>query len=259
MSFHTLQGELERRWNQALQTVAELEEAFGAVVVEPGLSAEERERLLAIGAELACVWKDPASSGELKKRIARMLVKEVVVFDEKHRIRAVVHWQGGAHTEVKVARLSARDSGRPTAVDMVEIVRGLARQLSDRFLTQVLNRPKVPTAKGHTWNEARVRAIRHGYEIAVYQEGEREGRGELNMLEAARELKVDRGVIRAMIEGGRLPASQVCRFAPWMIRREDLQSPSVQRELEQGRSHCPCAKNQNQLSLEINDVAASVL
>jgi Recombinase/Resolvase, N terminal domain/Recombinase zinc beta ribbon domain len=252
-------GELERRWNQALQRAAELEEALGAVVVEPGLSAEERERLVGLGSELACVWKDPETSGELKKRIARMLVKEVVVFDEQRRIRAVVHWQGGAHTEVKVARLSVRDSGQPTAVDTVEIIRGLARQLPDRFITRVLNRLRIPTAKGHTWNEARVRAIRHGYEIAVYQEGEREGRGELNMLEAARELKVDRGIIRALIESGHLPASQVCAYAPWVIGREDLMSPKVQRARPQEGHHFPCAKNQNQLSLEINDVAASAL
>jgi len=109
------------------------------------------------------------------------------VFDERRQIRAVVHWQGGAHTELTVGRLSFRDSGSPTATDTLEIIRGLARQLPDRLITQVLNRLKIPTAKGHTWNEARVRAIRHGYQIAVYEEGEREGRGELNMLEAARE------------------------------------------------------------------------
>lgn len=141
----------------------------------------------------------------------------------------------------------------------MEIIRGLARQLPDRRITQVLNRLKIPTAKGHTWNEARVRAIRQGYEIAVYQEGEREGRGELNMVEAARELKVDRGVIRALIEEGHLPASQVCPHAPWIIRRDDLTNATVQRALQQGRPHFPCAKNQNQLSLQINDIAASVL
>ncbi len=252
-------GELERRWNQALQRVAELEEALRAVVVEPDLSLEEREDLLGLGSELGRVWNDPETPGELKKRIARLLVKEVVVFDERNRIRAVVHWQGGAHTELTVGRLSFRDSASPTATDTVEIIRGLARQLSDRLITQVLNRLKIPTAKGHTWNEARVRAIRHGYQIAVYEEGEREGRGELNMLEASRELKVDRGVIRALIEAGVLPASQVCQCAPWVIRREDLLSPKVQRALQQGRFHSSCAKNQNQLSLQINDIGASAL
>ena len=252
-------SELERRWNEALQRVSRLEEELSAVVVEKALSAQERETLMALGADVACAWNDPETSGELKKRIARMLVKEVVLFDERRHIRAVVHWQGGIHTELTVARLSVRDSGQPTAVDTVEIIRGLARQLPDRFTTQVLNRLKIPTAKGHTWNEARVRAIRHGYEIAVYQEGEREGRGELNMLEAAREFKVDRGLIRALIEGGQLPASQVCRYAPWVIRREDLMTPNVQRALHPGRHYFPCAKNQNQLSLQINDIAASAL
>ena len=123
----------------------------------------------------------------------------------------------------------------------------------------MLNRRKIPTAKGHTWNEARVRAIRHGYQIAVYEEGERDGRGELNMLEAARELKVDRGVIRALIEAGVLAASQVCQCAPWVIRREDLISPKVQRALQQGRGQFPCAENPNQLSLQINDIGASAL
>ena len=115
---------------------------------------------------------------------------------------------------VPEATISARGKdvvvigGGDTGTDCVgSSIRGLARQLPDRFITRVLNRVKIPTAKGHTWNEARVRAIRHGYEIAVYQEREREGRGELNMLEAARELKVDRGLIRALIESGQLPAS----------------------------------------------------
>ena len=252
-------GELERRWNEALQRVALLEEAFRAVVVERELPAEERQTLMALGADLACVWNDPETSGELKKRIGRMLVKEVVLFDEQRSIRAVVHWQGGAHTELKVARLTLRDAGAPTAVDTVETIRGLARQIPDRFITQVLNRLKIPTAKGHTWNEVRVRAIRHGYDIPVYQDGERERRGELNMLEAARELKVDRGVIRALIESGHLPASQVCPQAPWVIRRDDLMNANVQRALRQGRTHRPCAENQNQLPLQINDVGASVL
>ena len=252
-------GELERRWNQALQRVAELEEALRAVVIEPALALEERKDLLGLGSELGRVWNDPEAPGELKKRIARLLVKEVVVFAERNRIRAVVHWQGGAHTELTVERLSCRDSASPTPTDTVEIIRGLARQLPDRLITQVLNRLKVPTAKGHTWNEARVRAIRHGYQIAVYEEGEREGRSELNMLEAAGELQVDRGVIRALIGAGVLAASQVCQYAPWVIRREDLLSPKVQRALHQGRSQFPCAENQNQLSLQINDIGVSAL
>ncbi len=244
-------SELERRWNETLLKVARLEEQLQAVVVEDPVSAQERQALLVLGEDLAGVWDNPATSGELKKRIARTLVKEVVLFAEARVIKALVHWQGGEHTELRVARLSRRDSASPTSTDTVEIIRGLARQMADRFIANLLNRLKIPTARGHTWNEARVRAIRHGYEVAVYQEGERERRGELNMLEAARHLGVERRVIDGLIKAGHLPAWQVCAYAPWVIRQRDLDSTPVQAALRQGGSRAPCAGNEKQLPLKI--------
>ena len=244
-------SELERRWNEALRRVTELQEELRAVVVEDVVSAEERATLMELGSDLSCVWNDTSTSSELKKRIARMLVKEVILFDEQQSIKAIVHWQGGEHSELKVPRLSYRDSSTPTAVDTIEIIRALSRQLPDCLITKVLNRLKIPTAKGHTWNEARVRAIRHGYDIAVYQEGERKQRGDLNMLEAAHHLGVQRGVIRTLIEAGYLPASQACAYAPWVIRTDDLTSAKVQQILKQGKIRVPCAQNEDQLSLEI--------
>ncbi len=163
-------SELERRWDEALLRVACLEEELQAVVVEDAVSAEERQALLALGQDLAGVWDNPATSPEVKKRIARTLVKEIVLFDEAHSIKAIVHWQGGDHTKVQVPRLTYRESASPTDTDTVEIIRALARQMADRFIARVLNRLKIPTAKGYTWNE-RVCAIRHGYHIAVYQDG----------------------------------------------------------------------------------------
>lgn len=244
-------SELERRWNETLLRVAGLEEQLQAVVVEDPVAEEEREALLALGEDLAGVWENPATSAEVKKRIARTLVKEIVLFEETRGIKALVHWQGGEHTELRVPRLTHRESGSPTSTDTVQIIRGLARQMADRFIARVLNRLKIPTAKGHTWNEARVRAIRHGYDIAVFQNGEREHRGELNMLEAAKQLGVERRVISELIKAGHLPASQVCTHAPWVIRREDLDSAQVQGALRRGRLRAPCAETQKQLPLNI--------
>jgi hypothetical protein len=215
---------------------------YRAVVVEDPVSAEERQALLALGQDLAGVWDNPATSAEVKKRIARMLVKEIVLFEEERGIKAMVHWQGGQHTELRVPRLSYGESASPTSTDTVETIRALARQMQDRFIARVLNRRKIPTAKGHTWNEARVRAIRCGYEITVYQAGERESRSELNILEAAKELKVEWCVIGELIKAGYLPASQVCAYAPWVIRRKDLNSAQVRAALRQGKLCAPCVQ-----------------
>jgi len=101
-----------RRWNEALVKVASLEEELQALVVEDPVSVEERQALLALGQDLAGVWDNPATSPAVKKRIARTLVKEIVLFDEAGSIKAVVHWQGGEHTEVRVPRLTIEKAPR---------------------------------------------------------------------------------------------------------------------------------------------------
>lgn len=243
-------GELERRWNDALEALHSIEDELNSITQEEPLCAEEREELLALGEELDRVWNNSETSSELKKRITRLLVKEVVLFEEPPHVRAVVHWQGGEHTEIKVKRLTYRDSSSPTDTNTIEIIRALARQTSDQFIPCILNRLKIRTAKGLTWNEARVRAIRCGYNIPVYKEGEREERGELNVKEAAEKLNVSRDVIARLIKNGLLPASQVCKDAPWVIKQEDLQNPQVRNALHKRRFHAPCEVSKDQLSLE---------
>jgi hypothetical protein len=54
--------ELERRWNEALQGVSNLEEGLRAIVVKDGVSDEKRQTLLALGKDFACVWDNPATS-----------------------------------------------------------------------------------------------------------------------------------------------------------------------------------------------------
>jgi DNA invertase Pin-like site-specific DNA recombinase len=244
-------GELERRWNVALERAAQLEEELEGDAPAAEVAAEEYEALMTLGQDLEAAWEDSEAAPELKKRIARAVVKEVVLFAEEETIRAVLHWQGGEHTEVKVRRLRLSDNGSATNAEALELIRVLARQMHDRFIAQVLNRLKRSTARGLSWNEARVRAIRCGHDIAVYENGERERRGELNMLEAAQELGVDRSTVGKLIATGCLPAAQVCKCAPWIIRREDLRRAEVQAALRRGKFQAPCGANRKQLSFEI--------
>src|SRR5439155_14930786 len=69
------------------------------------LSEHERERLLALGADLRALWDHPAAPVELKKRILRTVIEEIVVkrSDEPPRHILHVQWKGGVHTELLVA------------------------------------------------------------------------------------------------------------------------------------------------------------
>ena len=73
----------------------------------------------------------------------------------------------------------------------------------------------------------------HG--IAVYREGERAERGEVTLEEAAERLAVSPATVRRLIVEGVLPASQICKGAPWTIRASDLRRAEVADEAARRR------------------------
>ena len=82
-------AELEARWNTALTQVAEAETRLNAhQQLQTTLSEEERNRLLQLGSNLNALWNDASAPIELKKRIIRTLINEIVV-DVNH-LRATI-------------------------------------------------------------------------------------------------------------------------------------------------------------------------
>jgi hypothetical protein len=65
-----------------------------------------KEEFEALPGDLEAVWSYPDADARLKKRIVRMLIEEVVVDvdGQAGEIVAVVHWKGGVHTELRIAR-----------------------------------------------------------------------------------------------------------------------------------------------------------
>jgi hypothetical protein len=74
-------AELERRWNECLEAVCRLEtDLSNAHCSAPSaLSQQERQSLLALGADLSRAWDHPKASAETRKRIVRTVLKEILV------------------------------------------------------------------------------------------------------------------------------------------------------------------------------------
>ena len=72
--------------------------------------------------------------------------------------------------------------------------------------------------------------------IAIYRTGERAERGELILHEAATQLGVSKMTVIRLIKDGILPAQQACPGAPYVIRQEDLNRPSIARVVASGRA-----------------------
>jgi excisionase family DNA binding protein len=241
-------SELERRWNDRLAAVARLEEQIRNLQDEQPrtLHNDERATLLALADDLPQLWNHPAASNETRKRILRAVLKEIVVTVESNRLRLVLHWQGGDHTRLEVAKNRIGQNRWKTNIETVQLVRELARILPDHSIAPLLNRLGIRSAKGQSWTQLRVRNFRGAHQIAVYRDGERAQRHELILHEAASRLGVHKMTIARLIRDGLLPATQACIGAPYVIREDDLDRPAVRRALANGRA---VSFNQQQESL----------
>jgi len=224
-------GELEHRWNQALAEVADLDVRVSALRenVAP-LSEPQRERVLALGTDLLSLWQHPAAPVELKKRILRTVLEEIVVnnSDDPPQHVLQLHWKGGVHTELRVARNGTGRHRRVADDKAVELITELSKICDDKTIAVVLNRLGYRTGQGQTWRVHHVWNVRHGRQLPNYRHT-----GEWLTLEAtALELGVSNTVIKRLIAEGVLPATHVVDYAPWVIKRTDLQQPAVQARIQ---------------------------
>ena len=233
-------AELELRWNTALTQVSEAEARLQAEqkALAP-LNENQRQRLLALGADLQALWNDPAATPELKKRILRTVVNEIVV-DVNHtagNLEMRIHWAGGVHTLLPIHKNKSGRNGSATDQDVIGLVRELAKAWPDAYVAGILNRLGHHTGPGNTWNETRVKNLRLYHKIPVFAKGAE--RPWLTMSEAAIELQVGVGVIRTMIKHHLLPAQQPAKGAPWLIQKEHLQKTEVQNYTHQAHTGKP--------------------
>jgi DNA invertase Pin-like site-specific DNA recombinase len=244
-------SDLERRWNDRLIALRKLEEELAEFdrPAKPSFSPADRERLLALGADVPRAWSSPGVSNETRKKIIRLLISEIIVDLSDTAVTAVLHWQGGDHTRLEVKKNKAGQTRWVTDADIVELVTALARQMPDTSIAAVLNRSGKTTGRGNGWSRGAVCSLRHQKDIATYRDGERAERGEVTLSEAANALDISLTMIRHLIEEGLLPAKQLCKNAPWIVRRADIEMPHVRREADRRRSKRPAPQNQLQNSL----------
>jgi DNA invertase Pin-like site-specific DNA recombinase len=244
--------ELERRWNERLVSVHALEEQLTQHDTGPAiaLSLEDRKRLLALGRDLSRAWDSAAASVETRKKIVRLLVVEIIVDVVSDKLELVIHWHGGDHTRLSPKRNKVGQNHWVTDADVVDLVRVLARQMPDESIAAILNRAGKSTGRGNSWTRSRVCSLRYGQNIEPYHEGERAERGEVTIDEAGATLAVSPSTIRRMINDGILPAQQLCKGAPWIIRLRDLVREDVRAEAAARRSRRPSSIDPRQRSLD---------
>ena len=163
--------ELEARWNAALERVAQIEQRIANLDSEAALRPKiDREALMRLGHDLPAAWNAPTTDARTKQRLTRILIKEVVIDldDQTNEAVALVHWNGGRHTELRVPRVKSGRYPEDRRPNAVEVMRKLGGQWPDRELAVTTNRMRCKSADGKSWTTVRVRELRERLEIPVF-------------------------------------------------------------------------------------------
>jgi len=135
--------------------------------------------------------------GETRKRILRTVLEEIVCTLSESRIELLLHWRGGDHTRLTVARNRTGQHRWSSDAEVRDLIRALARQQNDGAIAATpnrlgLNRLGKRTGRGNPWTEARVRSFRSHHRVPAHRPGEMAERGELTLDAAASRLGVSK-------------------------------------------------------------------
>lgn len=221
--------ELEARWNTALCRVADIESKMAqldaAVMTRPQI---DHAALLALAHDLPAAWNAASTTIRTKQRLTRILIEEIVI-DQKEDVKEAVvtiHWTGGRHTEIHVARVRSGRYPEDRHPSPVEVIRNLGGQWPDRELAVTMNRMRCRSADGTTWTTVRVRQLRERMGIAPFDPTQPREQT-ISVDETARRLKICVGSVLRLIREGILPAKQLMPSAPWQVPVATLDTEPV--------------------------------
>lgn len=221
--------ELEARWNAALERVSQLEQRRKKAEADDAVRPKiDREALLRLAHDLPAAWNAPTTDARIRQRLTRIVIEEVVIDLDDRTNEAVVtiHWVGGRHTEVRVARVRCGRYPAERKPNAVEVMRKLGGQWPDREVAVTMNRMRCRTPDDATWSTARVRELRERLDIGPYDPAAQTV-ATISVDETAQRLKICVGSVHLLIRQGVLPATQLMPSAPWKVPVPALDTEAV--------------------------------
>jgi len=209
---------LETRWNETLVKLDTLRQQYADQQKKHAetLNKEQKARLLALANDFPRLWQASTTQSKDRKRILRLLIKDITVERVKPERNATLHirWQGGASESLSVPLPpKASDKFRcPKA--MVDKIRELAITLTDEQIAATFNQQGEITSKGNPFTVGSIKWIRYKYNIPapILKHPD-----ELTIAEVAEKFHVSYYVVYYWIERGVIQARQLKRGTPYWI------------------------------------------
>lgn len=209
---------LERQWNDALKRVEELEARIRErkKTFQDRLSKIEEEQVRRLSHDLTAIWNAPTTTDKDRKMLLRAAIQEVQLTKKDRDVTVKILWVGGALIE-KIVHLPKVRSKRHTALDLVELIKQLAKKFTDDQIARILIRQGRKTATGLTFNAHRVANLRGNYGIPRYKKPKDERLKSYTAQQAAQVLQVSVPTIHNWLNAGFIKGEQITNGAPWEI------------------------------------------
>jgi DNA invertase Pin-like site-specific DNA recombinase len=211
-------GTLEKRWNDALVQLEELRQQYAEVERKEAHVAtpEQKAKVLGLVRDFPRLWNAPSTAAKDRKRMLRLLIKEITVEKRLEPKQAILHirWQGGACSDVVVdlPRPIADQLRYPNAI--VEHVRTLAQRLPDAQIAEQMNREGKRNTRGEPFTQKMIAWVRWRYQIP---RTELKPPDELTVRQVAERFAVSIGVVHYWVRREVISARRLRDGAPYWI------------------------------------------
>jgi hypothetical protein len=218
---------LEREWNDKLAELERLEREHATAPpwAARQVSAEERQRILALAEDLPALWHAATTTAAERKQLLRFLIQDVTLTKQERTVAVAVRWQTHACTTLEVARPRRSCDARRTAAAVVDRIGALASRHTDPQIATILNEEGLTPGMGVAFTAGKVQWVRYAYGIASgcpaapgVCEGGQRGDGRYSVQAAAELLNVNISTVVAWCKAGRLDGVQAAPHAPWWVR-----------------------------------------
>jgi DNA invertase Pin-like site-specific DNA recombinase len=153
-------AELERRWNEKLERVTQLEEAEKRAEQQAqwDLTAEERAAISALSQDLPAIWAAPTTTNQERKQLLRLAIEGVQLDGVTcaGRIEIQVRWRSGVVTRLTVPRHRAGADALKTPAGAVDQIHQLANRQTYAQIADRLNAAGWRTAFGRLFTSKHV-------------------------------------------------------------------------------------------------------
>lgn len=233
---------LEAKWNEKLVELTRVQEEYTQYRSRLSWRPTEQDRaeILELAHTLPRIWRASTTTSKDRKRIIRLLIEDVTIFAEARNpdIRLGLRWRNQCCEELHASKPLPKNIARKHTSETAELVRELAKTMSDEHIVMYFNELDRRTPEGRLFTVDSIQWIRYLHKIPAYSVP-RQG---LTVKEVAERLAVSTHVVYYWLEHGMLKAQKRGPGYPWDILLDEQKEAELRQRVQES-GHLTRSKN----------------